>query len=511
MNFNIGSWLTYNSKRFADKTALVYGDLRLTYQQLNDRVNRLATALLQLGVCRGDRVSALLLNTNELMETMFACAKLGAIFVPINTRLSVDEVVYIVRNAGSSIFVFDHRLAQMALMLKKRVPQINEFIETGTEANAGISYELLLSHSRADEVNFEAKSDDIHMLMYTSGTTGKPKGAMLTHGNTQWNAVNAIHFMPFQTDDITLTVAPLFHIGGMNIFTTPTLYIGGSVVLADKFEPKQVLELIEKERITTLFLVPAMWLALMQYRDFSQYDLSSLRICLSGGAPCPLTVIEFFQERNVPFFEGFGLTETAPFVCLLDKEYTVSKKGSVGKPPIHCEVKVVAPNGQEVPPGQVGELLVKGPNIFAGYWNDLEKTKEAIKDGWFYTGDLAKQDEDGFLYIVDRKKDMIITGGENVYPIEVEQVLFRAPNIKEVAIVGTPNEKWGEAIKAFIVLKDRTQPFTLSELQQFCEGKLARFKVPKEIEILDALPRNATGKVLKTVLRKELAIEERGK
>ncbi|MEK3937336.1 long-chain fatty acid--CoA ligase [Sporosarcina sp. FSL W7-1349] len=498
----IGSWLLQHSDRNADKVALVYKDRRFTYSELNDRVNRLANAFVQLGVEKGDRVNALLLNRNELMEAMFACAKIGAILVPINFRLSVDEVEYIVNDSGGILFLYDERLKAIAEGLRKRVPAVRSYIRVGDEqAGTDVHYEQLLGQASNEEPEYEIGLDDAHMMMYTSGTTGRPKGALLTHGNTQWNAINVIHEFPIDQETITLTVAPLFHIGGMNIFTTPTLYRGGTVVLEDRFNPQGTLDIIEKEKITALFLVPAMWLAIMQFPRIDEYDIRSLTLNISGGAPCPITVIEFFQKRNVPFFEGFGLTETAPVVAVLDSKNSLRKNGSVGKPPIHTEIKIVDPNEKEVPIGEVGELIVKGPNIFVKYWNKPEETERAIKNGWFFTGDLAKQDEEGFLYIVDRMKDMIITGGENVYPIEVEQVLFRHPNIKEVAVLGYPDEKWGESVKAVIALKDAAEPISLICIREFCEGKLASFKIPKQIELVDELPRNATGKVLKTVLR----------
>lgn len=247
-----------------------------------------------------------------------------------------------------------------------------------------------------------------------------------------------------------------------------------------------------------------MWQALTNVEGFEAYDISSLRFAVSGGAPCPITVIEFFQERGIPFYEGFGLTETAPFVSILDKENTIRKNGSVGKEPIHTNVRIVDPTDRDLPPGQVGELIVNGPNVMAGYWNKPEETKQAIKNGWFYTGDLAKFDSEGFIYIVDRKKDMIITGGENVYPIEIEQVLYRHPNIKEAAVLGYPDNKWGESIKAVIALKDISKPLNVHDLEEFLNGKIARFKFPKQVEIVEALPRNATGKILKTVLRQRV-------
>lgn len=500
----IGSWLVKNSERFREKTAIVFKDRRFTYQDLNERVNRLANGLGKLGVCKGDRVDALLFNSNELIETMFACAKIGAIFVPINYRLSVEEVEYIVRDSRPHHFFYDDHVRSLVDRLRERVPFINEFIHVGSNPHKDdISYDDLINKSNDNEPGYEISSDDVHLMMYTSGTTGKPKGALLTHGNTQWNVFNAMNARPIDRENITLTVAPMFHIGGMNIYTTPFLYIGATVIFEDRFDPKAILEMIERERITTLFLVPAMWHALMQVPNFGAYDLSSLQSNSCGGAPCPLPVIEYFQQKDIPFYEGFGLTETSPGVSSLDAENSIRKHGSVGRPLMHTDVKIVDPNDREVPTGEVGELLVKGPNVFVGYWNQPDKTKEALKNGWFYTGDLATQDEEGFLYIVDRKKDMIISGGENVYPVEVEQILYRHPNIKEVAIIGVPDERWGESVKAVVVLKDPNQSLSAEDLETFCDGKLARFKMPKFIEIVEELPRNATGKVLKHVLRKE--------
>ncbi|OZI10774.1 o-succinylbenzoate--CoA ligase [Bacillaceae bacterium SAS-127] len=502
MNEGIGKWLTKHCERFPDKEAIIYENIRLTYKQLNNRTNQLSHALIDLGVRKGDRVCALLLNTNEFLETMFACAKIGAIFVPINTRISLEEVEYIVRDSSGHIFMCDRRLINIAERLRERNTPVQYFICTGSSASAMVAYEKLLANFSGEEPQFELRLDDIHLIMYTSGTTGKPKGAMITHGNMQWNAINCLSFLPIEKSEITYTVAPLFHIGGLNIFTTPVIYKGGTVVLSDKFDPQLTLEMIEKEKATSTFLVPSMWLAIMQFPRFLEYDIRSLRLNLSGGAPCPITVIEYFQEKGVPFFEGFGLTETAPIVSMLDDQNSIRKRGSIGKTPLHVEVKIVNSMDMEVPHGEVGELLVRGPNIFVGYWNNPLETQRAIKNDWFYTGDLAKMDEEGFLYIVDRKKDMVISGGENIYPIEIEQVLFRMPNVKEVAVVGVPHEKWGESTKAYIVLSDPMQDITLADVVKFCDGRLGRFKIPSQLEILDGLPRNATGKILKRVLQK---------
>lgn len=499
----IGSWVTRYSETQPDKLAVISGEVQLTYKQFNERINQLANGLSELGIRKGDRVNVLLLNTNELLETLFACAKIGAIFVPINFRLSAEEVEYIIRNSSGSVFIYDHRLVQIAEAIDERVEHLHHIIQVGIEHETHKNYEQFLTEQSDAEPMFEVLLDEPHMMMYTSGTTGRPKGALLTHGNTVWNAVNALVDISVESDDITLTVAPLFHIGGMNIFTTPTFYKGGTVLLQDQFNPIEVLQAIEEHKVTTLFLVPAMWLAVTQVPNFENYDLSSLRLNVSGGAPCPLTVIEFFQSKGIPFIEGFGLTETAPFVAVLDSENSVRKNGSVGKPPIHVDIRIVDEHDNDVPTGEVGELLVRGPNIFQEYWNNPEETEEALRNGWFYTGDLAKLDDEDFLYIVDRKNDMIISGGENIYPIEVEQILYRHPSIKDVAIVGYPDEQWGESVKAFVVLGDEGKSLDLAGIESFCEDKLARFKIPKRLKVIDELPRNATGKVLKNVLRDE--------
>ncbi|MFC4801475.1 long-chain fatty acid--CoA ligase [Neobacillus sp. GCM10023253] len=498
----IGNWLVKHCKVRPDRLALVYNEKRFTYLEFNERVNRLANALLSLGVRKGDRVDALLLNTNEMLEAVFACAKIGAIFVPINFRLSAEEVHYIVNDSRAYHFIYDSRMRPLVDQLRMMKSSLLEYIHVGNQPHYDdLLYEKLLEEASPVEPGFEIGIDDIHLMMYTSGTTGRPKGAMLSHGNTQWNAINFIHNTPVDYSDTTLAAAPLFHIGGMSVFTLPLIYKGGANILIDGFDPVRILQKINDEQVTTLFLVPAMWQALMSVPNFDAYDISSLQFAVSGGAPCPITVIEFFQKRGIPFYEGFGLTETAPFVSILDKENTIRKNGSVGKEPMHTTVRIVDPLDRDVRPGEVGELIVNGPNVMVGYWNKPDETKEAIRNGWFYTGDLAKFDEDGFIYIVDRKKDMIITGGENVYPIEIEQVLYRHPNICEAAIIGYPDEKWGESIKAVVALKDHSQTLTVTDLIQFLDGKIARFKIPKQLEIVEALPRNATGKILKTVLR----------
>ncbi len=501
----IDDWLVRHARHQPDREALVYGRTRLGYGALHERVNRLADALGRRGVRRGDRVTALLHNSNAFLETLFACARLGAIFTPINHRLSPPEIHYILVDAGSHLIVYHDQFQDLLQAARTGTEllhalRVNESGEPGATADG--DYEAALAAGRPDQPAAAVSQDDAHLMMYTSGTTGKPKGALLTHGNTTWNAFNLLlHEAALNATDTVLTVAPMFHIGGLNVHTLPALYKGTRVILAAGFNPAATLELVQRERVTTLFLVPAMWLAISQLPDFDRYDLSSLHTLLSGGAPCPIPVIEFFQNRGLRFQEGFGMTETAPNASILDNADALRKHGSVGKPLLHMEMRIVDGSGRDVATGDVGELVVRGPNVFAGYWNRPQATREAFRGGWFHTGDLARRDAEGFYYIVDRKKDMLISGGENVYPTEVEQVLFRHPEIREVAVFGIPDPKWGEVPMAVIAARDPATTLSLKEVQAFCHGKLARFKIPRQVAMVEALPRNAAGKVLKRELR----------
>jgi fatty-acyl-CoA synthase len=340
--------------------------------------------------------------------------------------------------------------------------------------------------------------------MYTSGTTGRPKGALLSHGNVLWNNIQVLHAISVGDDDVNYTVAPLFHIGGLNVLTGPLIYKGATTVIDDQFEPRRALAAMAAHKVTAAFMVPAMWAALSRAPDFDSYDLKGLRTCLVGGAPCPLPVLEFFQGRGFRFQEGFGMTETAPIVSVLAAEDVVRKNGSVGKACMHVELRVVDEADRDVKRGEVGELVVRAPNVMVGYWGRPEASAEALRGGYMHTGDLARVDDEGFVYIVDRKKDMIISGGENVYPVEVEQVLVRHPKVLEVAVIGLPDERWGEAVAAVIACKPG-ESLGLEELRSYCEGKLAHYKQPLAICSVEALPRNATGKVLKTELRERFA------
>ena len=501
----IGSWVTRRALLSGDRIALIDGDRRITYTEFDRRTNQLARALRGFGVRQGDRVAALLFNSAAFLETMFATAKLGAVFVPINFRLAPPEVTYQLADSGADVFVWSAQLSPLArtalagegVRVRARV-----VVAGGQLVDGEADFEQVLASGEPQAIGIQVAGNDLCCLMYTSGTTGRPKGAMLTHDNHLWNAINSLMAHRLGEGDRTLTVAPMFHIGGLGVHTLPLLYLGGTVALLPAFDPVQTVAAIARERVTVLFLVPAMWAALMAVPDFDSYDLSALKVAITGGGPCPLPVLEYFQDKGVPFQEGFGLTETAPSVSVLDADHVKEKAGSIGRSVFHVDTRIVDDNDRDVPTDQVGELVVRGPNVFAGYWGLPEATAEAFRGGWFHTGDMGRMDAEGFITLVDRKKDMIISGGENVYPIEVEQVLYRHPAVHEVAVVGVPHPKWGETPIAVVVFKDGEQA-TADELISYARERLAHYKCPTRVEYLPELPRNATGKVLKTTLRKE--------
>jgi len=505
----IGDWLRYHAWYRPDTEALIYNDDRVTYGELDRRVNLAVDVLAGKGVTKGSRVCLLMINSTAFLEIFFACAKLGAIAVPLNFRLSAKELEFIINDAKASVVVYHARFLPLIEPIRSGTT-LQHALAVNGECGEGVKgaegdpdYRESLAAADATDRNVLVGQDDPLMMMYTSGTTGKPKGALLTHANPTWVAINTqMSPLAFKTSDSTLTVAPLFHIGGLAIYTLPMLYCGARIVLQAQFEPENLLKTLEKERITTLFLLPAMWLMLSQRPDFDDYDLSSLKVLLSGGAPCPITVIEFFQKRGFQFLEGFGMTETCASACVLNNENAVRKNGSVGKPLIHVQMRIVDENDNDVASGETGELVLRGPSMFQDYWNRPDASVEEWRNGWFHSGDLARQDGEGFYYIVDRKKDMLISGGENVYPTQVEQVLYRHPKVRDVAVIGVSDEKWGEVPMALIVPEEGEEP-TLEEIQSYCNEHLARFKVPKHLMVLDELPRTATGKVLKRELRKQ--------
>nr|WP_280474847.1 AMP-binding protein [Nocardia farcinica] len=438
---------------------------------------------------------------------LFGAANIGAIVVPVNFRLSSREVCYILADSGAIMLAVSDRFVDLASDALaqgghgvRRVVAESDGSVIGDYPVTTVD-ELLTKSRRGPDPSIRA--EDTCVIMYTSGTTGAPKGAMLTHANMRWNAFNmATVGSGLSGSTVTIAVAPMFHIGALGLSVLPILYAGGTVITVRSFDPRRTLELMQRHRTTTQFMVPAMWAALAKVPDFDSYDVSSMQYVLCGGAPCPLPVIEFYQQRGWMFLEGFGMTEASPNTLLLDEESVVSHAGSVGRPFMHVDVRIVDIDDRDVAVGDVGELVLRGPNIFAGYWGKPEETAEATRGGWFHTGDLGRADADGFITLVDRKKDMIITGGENVYPIEVEQVLYRHPGVAEVAVVGVPDEKWGETVVAVVVPDgDKVDE---AELIDYARTHIAHFKCPRRVVFVEDLPYTATGKILKRTLRERL-------
>ncbi|HEX6537705.1 MAG TPA: long-chain fatty acid--CoA ligase [Candidatus Dormibacteraeota bacterium] len=494
----LGFMLTRRAASTPDRTALIFRDESWTFGELNRLTNRVAHGLHAGGVNPGDRVGFIGLNHPRFLFTLFGAAKLGAVFVPLNFRLSGPELAFIIGDAGLQTLVYEDNFGSIVDEIRDQI-DVRQFI-CSEEREGARSFDELTHDQRETNLDYPVGDDDVAWIMYTSGTTGRPKGAMITHGNVKWNNFNSSLAVDSLVDDRTLAVAPLFHIGGLNATPIATLTIGGAVVIEQIFEPGMVLELIERHRITTMFGVPAMFMFMAQHPDFATRDLSSVRIFVVGGAPVPEQLLRSYADRGIPFLQGYGLTETGPQACLLPPHMAEAKLGSAGIQPFFTDTKVVDENGNDVPDGERGEIVVRGPNVMKGYWNRPDATAEVLEDGWFHTGDIGKRDDDGYFYILDRKKDMIISGGENIYPAEVEDVLFQHPAVQDVAVIGVQHPRWGESVRAVIVVKDG-ETVTEQEIVDFTEGRLARYKQPRSVVFADWLPRNPTGKVVKFELR----------
>lgn len=506
MQGGIGDWIVRRAHRRPHATALIDGETgrAVTYADLERDVAATAAALHDLGMRRGDRIAILMENSIAFVRVLFAAANLGAIVVPVNFRLSGQEVRYILEDSGAMVLAVSDRFRELAAdalaageHAVRRIIVDTDGRPVGDYPTLTLDESLVATRRGPDPLT---RPDDTCVIMYTSGTTGSPKGAMLTHGNMQWNAFNmATVGTGLSSSTATLAVAPMFHIGGLGLSMLPILYAGGTVVTVRAFDPDRTLELMQQYRTTTQFMVPAMWASLSKVPDFDSFDVSSMKYVLCGGAPCPIPVIEFYQQRGWMFLEGFGMTEASPNTLLLDEESVISHAGSVGRPFMHVDVRIVDHEDHDVAVGEVGELVLRGPNIFAGYWGRPAETAETTRGGWFHTGDLGRADAEGFITLVDRKKDMIISGGENVYPIEVEQVLYRHPAVSEVAVIGVPDEKWGETVVAVVVSEGDSIDET--ELIDYARARIAHFKCPRRVVFVEELPYTATGKILKRKLR----------
>lgn len=492
-NQGIGSWTARRARMSPDRVAVVDDGGEWTYRQLHERATRLAHALRELGVGRGVRVAYLGPNHLVYLETLFGAGMFGGIFVSLNARLTPPELAYILRDSGTTVLVYAPTHAEHAAALRELV-DLPHVLDLDT-------YERLLAEAATDPLDEPIGLDDIAMIMYTSGTTGRPKGAALSHANIHWNSFNVLIDVDVAGDEVTLVNAPMFHVAALNQTVLPTLLKGGTVVLMRAFEPELTLRLIEEHRVTYLFGVPSMFQAIADSPGWDTADLSSVRTLICGGAPVPELVITTYQKRDLVFLQGYGLTESAPSGLFLRTRESRGKVGSAGTPCFFTDVHVVGPDGTDVAPGEPGEVVLHGPHVMPGYWEKPEATAAVLSDdGWLRTGDIAVVDDDGFLYIRDRIKDVIISAGENVYPAEIEDALHQHPAVADCAVIGVADEKWGEVGRAVVVLRENggAEP---DDLLGFLNGRIARYKIPKSVVFATTLPRTASGKLAKTQLR----------
>jgi acyl-CoA synthetase (AMP-forming)/AMP-acid ligase II len=500
MKINIGEFLAKRSLLTPDREGLVCEQVRRTYKEMNDRANRLANAMKALGVGYGDRVGLLALNEPEYYDMYFGLGKIGAILVPINYRLAGPEMQFILTDCSAKIFVFGKEYKDVVDSFRKDIPA-DELIAISDETiEWARSYQTVIDESSPQEPEIIGGDEDTLTILYTSGTTGRPKGAELTHTYYLWTSINLSSTLGLDIGNTSLIALPLFHIGAL---ASPPwiVHTGGKAVLLRSLDPQRFLELLSEEKVSGFGSVPALLDILKWVPNYEKYDWSSVKFILVYAAPVPVTLIQEYASVGIQVRQLYGLTEGCTGT-VLDPENALTKVGSCGKPFFHAEIRVVDDDDHDVGPEEKGEVLIRMPNIMKGYWNRPADTVAAIKDGWLYTGDIAKMDQDGFLYILDRKKDMIISGGENIYPAEIEDALLHHSKIADVAVIGYPHEKWGEAVKAIVVVKPG-ETLTEEELIEWCQGKIGRFKIPKTVIFTDTIPRTPTGKILKRVLREQ--------
>ncbi len=485
-------WIEYSPNKIALKE---YESGRtLTYKELNNVSNRFADLLMnENGLKKGDRIMVFAENCIEYFIFFFAAQKAGLILVPVNYRLTSHEVDFLVNDSTPAVVITEEKYA---VKFKECESTKNVKLILGLEELGKILFETKdINHKyKADETVCE---DDPIFILYTSGTTGVPKGALYTHKMLVWNSINTTMRLDITSDERSVTCMPQFHTGGWNVIPTPFLHRGAYVCVTKKFDPDIIMQLLQDEKATMFVAVPTMLQLMADSALFETVDLSAMKYFVIGGEPMPLPLIEKWHSKGIPIRQGFGLTEAGPSVTSLHQDDAIRKMGSIGKMNFYIEEKIVDDDGNEVEPGCVGELLLKGPSVTPGYWNNKEATKTALNDGWFSTGDLVRKDAEGYIYVVDRKKNMYISGGENVYPAEVEKLLYTHPAIKEVAVIGVPDEKWGESGKAFIVSSGNIDA---DDIKKYCDGKVAKYKIPKHVQFLDALPKNDTGKINKKEL-----------
>lgn len=497
--YDISYWIRAQAWVRPHWVAVVGNAVRWTYRDLEEKVSLLSSALRStLGVQPGERVAILSANGPEYLLVLLAAARTGSVLVPLNWRLTPAELEFQLRDSGARRIFCSAEYTGVAADLTGQIGlEAPVQITGGDSAPEALPMDRLMTEA-ASQTEWEPLPWETPLMIgYTSGTTGKPKGAVLTSANFFWNAMNDLITIDLRSTDVTLTLLPMFHIGGLGLFTMPTLLAGGRVVIPDRFDPAHAVQLIEQEQVTIVFGVPTVNKRLLEAIDQFKPDLTSIRMFYSGGAPCPVDLIDAFHERGIPYGQGYGLTETAPTVFMMLQEDFRRKAGSIGRAAPFSRVRLLDPStGDPVSVGEVGEIVVKGPNVLSHYWQNEAATAQAIQNGWFHTGDLARADDEGFVTIAGRLKEMIISGGENVYPVEVEQAIQTHSDVVEAAVFGVPHPEWGEVPHAAVILAPGSS-LTEGALREHCASRLAKYKIPKRFHVMADMPRNAGGKVLK--------------
>lgn len=499
------SWLAvleHHARRTPDKPLAVFGDHTVTYREMEEWAAALAAGLQTQGVATGDVVGLLSYNNIEFLATIFAANHLGAVAMPINWRLAAPELRFILEHSQARALVCDETLVELANEATGELGGELVRVRIGADHVAGWERFADLALAAGPPTRVPVDGDDVHRLMYTSGTTGRPKGVMITHANLAWKNYAHITEFGFTAADVGLACGPLYHVGALDLITTTMIAVGATTVVHRVFDAERVVDEIERSRVTSVWAAPAMVRAILDVPGIEQRDLSSVRVLIAGGEKMPIPYIERLRTTfpSAWFADAYGLTETVSGDTFLDRESTLSKLGSVGRPCLYLELDLWDEQGTPVPAGERGEVVLRGPKVFKGYWRDPAATSAAFAGGWFHTGDIGVRDDDGYLSIVDRLKDMIVSGGENIASSEVERVLYEHGSVVEAAVVGRPDERWGEVPVAYVVLSPAATT-TPEELVEHCRGQLAKFKVPKDVVLIDALPRNPSGKVLKRELR----------
>ncbi|WP_231889847.1 fatty acyl-CoA synthetase [Oceanobacillus sp. Castelsardo] len=505
----LGDLLERTKDRYPTKKAITYNDRELTYEQLDNLVNQTAHAFIEAGMKKGDMISVLSKNSLDFVIVNFALARIGAVMIPINYMLTVDDLQYILEHANVTGLIaseeFAHSLDKAAGNLAIEYRYLMDITENNKKELASWNMLSEVRDGRPIEIiEADIDDDDLAHVLYTSGTESKPKGVMLTHKSIISEYMSTIIDAKIETDDVVIHALPLYHSAQLHVFLGPSVYVGSSGVILGSATPEAILKTIEKKKVTSLFCPPTVWIGLLRHPDFGKFDLSSLRKGYYGAAIMPREVIKELSERlpNMRLWNCYGQTEVAPLVTVLGPEDQLRKLGSAGKAILNCQTKIVDENDQEVAEGEIGEIVHRTPHAMKGYLHNPEKTAEAFRNGWFHSGDLGVKDEDGYITIVDRKKDMINTGGVNVSSREVEETIYQLDGVSEVAVIGVPDAYWIEAITAIIVPKDG-KTLTKEEVLDYCRKNLSKFKIPKYIAIANELPKNPSGKILKRSLREQ--------